>query len=552
MPALQTIPSESGAAAVAARLETPPFTRKRPGIVGRMLHGTGAGAVATGLGIVSNLLLLPLYLHRWTVAVYGEWMALYSVVNYLGTLDFGVTTAAVNAATMAYARKDWPAFKRIQGTAWAASFGIAGVGALVVAAILLFFHVNQWLGLKAMGSRESRLVFGWLSLALLASIPGRQLASIYVALGEFAKYQWLYNAGGVLSCIAIASALLLGARPVLLAAVIAATTLFSIAATYGLIYRRDSRLVPRARDAEWATARSLAAPTGQFGIQIVASALTLQGPVVILSRALGGPAVALFTTTRTVTNVVRGVLTLLRAPLRPEFAAAAAQSTKDSLRSLFRIAVALDTVVAVTLAAGLWSGGIWLIRFWSHGHIPPDPLLLRLLLAFSLLEGFLFMMASVGLATNHLRGFSLGQLLYALVSLILAAALVSRFGPSAIPLGAIPPLLVFMLPAALRNACSEITAPIRTLVVRMFLPFVAIASLSAVLPYWLETLAIAPDWLSACVSAIAACLLACLAVSAVFLTSTDRQTVYDRFAFFFRGNPTESLAVGSTAASLDS
>ena len=42
--------------------------------------------------------------------------------------------------------------------------------------------------------------------------------------------------------------------------------------------------------------------------------LHLQGPVVILSRALGGPAVALFTTTRTVANVVRGTLMLLRAP----------------------------------------------------------------------------------------------------------------------------------------------------------------------------------------------------------------------------------------------
>jgi O-antigen/teichoic acid export membrane protein len=492
-----------------------------------MLHGTGAGAVATFLGIASNLLLLPLYLHNWTVAVYGEWMALYSVVNYLGTLDFGVTTAAVNAATMAYARKDWPTFKRVQGTAWAASFGIAGIGALVVAAILFFFHVNQWLGLKAMGSRESRLVFGWLSLALLASIPGRQLASIYVSLGEFAKYQWLYNAGGVLSGIAIASALLLGGRPVSLAAVIAATTLVSIAATYGLIYRRDFRLVPRVRDAEWATARSLTAPTGQFGIQIIATALTLQGPVVILSRALGGPAVALFTTTRTVANVVRGVLTLLRAPLRPEFAAAAAQS-KDSLRSLFRIAVALDTVVAVTLAAGLWSGGVWLIRFWSHGHIPPDPMLLRLLLAFSLLEGFLFMMASVGSATNRLRGFSLGQLLYALVSLILAAALVRRFGPSAIPIGAILPLLVFMLPAALRNACNEVTAPVRTLVVRMFLPFVAIAAFAAAFPAWIASLSPAPAWFDGIISSLATCTLTLFAVAALFLTREDRMAVRDR------------------------
>ena len=47
------------------------------------------------------------YLRYWSVAVYGEWMALYSVVMYFSNLDFGVTAAAINAATMAYARDDW-------------------------------------------------------------------------------------------------------------------------------------------------------------------------------------------------------------------------------------------------------------------------------------------------------------------------------------------------------------------------------------------------------------------------------------------------------------
>ena len=35
-----------------------PLKVKRAGIVSRMLHGTGAGAFAYGLGITSNLLLL--------------------------------------------------------------------------------------------------------------------------------------------------------------------------------------------------------------------------------------------------------------------------------------------------------------------------------------------------------------------------------------------------------------------------------------------------------------------------------------------------------------
>src|SRR5580658_3360844 len=176
-----------------ASVKASSFARKRTGIIGRMLHGTGAGMIAIGLGVVSNLLLLPLYLHRWSVAVYGEWMALYSVVNYLGALDFGISTAAVNAATIAYARKDWETFKRIQGTAWAACVWISILGALIIAAVLVFTRVNQWLGLRAISPHESILVFGFLSIALLTGTPNRQLNCTYIALGEYPKYQWLYN-----------------------------------------------------------------------------------------------------------------------------------------------------------------------------------------------------------------------------------------------------------------------------------------------------------------------------------------------------------------------
>jgi O-antigen/teichoic acid export membrane protein len=511
---------------------TPPFERERPGILGRILHGIGAGAVATALGIASNLLLLPLYLHSWTVAVYGEWMALYSVVNYLSTLDFGVTTAAVNAATMAYARANWPQFKRIQGTAWAASCALSALGALFVAVILAFFHVNRWLGLKTIGPHQSQLVFGYLAVALLIGIPGRQLGATFIALGEYAKYQWIYNAGVVLQSISIGIALLLGARPATLAAVVAIIALSSVGGTYGLIWWRNSRLIPRLRDAEWSTARALAAPTGQFGVQMAATALMVQGPVVILSRVLGGPAVALFTTTRTVVNAVRGVLVLVRAPLRPELAAAATQAAKRSLRSLFRIAVAVDTAMAITLAACLWTGGIWLIRFWSHGHIPPDPLLLHLLLMFSLLEGFLGILSSVGTATNRLSEISIAQLAYALVSLVLAAALMHHLGPSAVPIGAIVPLLVFVLPAAIRNARNEVELRFRYLIVRMLLPFAAVVAFLGIVQSRLLSLHSLPEWVSASIASLATCLIACVVVGTAFITGNDRSRVLSRAGAF--------------------
>ena len=510
--------------------EAQPLKPKRHGIVGRLLHGTGAGGFAYALGIVSNLLLLPLYLHHWSVALYGEWMALYSVVLYLGNLDFGVTAAAITAARMAYASNDWKAFKRVQGTAWAAALAIAGFGGVIVLCLSLFyFHVDGWLHLRVMGHRDARLIFCGLAFSLLASIPGRQLIAVYTATGSFVRYQWLYNAFTAFSTILTAVALILGASPVALAVLIAAASLATILFSLWLLSRGDKRLYPHLRDADWHTARSLASPTGQFGLWMLAYMLTLQGPVIILSRMLGGPAVALFTTTRTVANVVRGTLMLLRAPLGPEFSAAAVQPGKDALRRLFRFTVGIDVTVAIGLTAILWSSGNWLIRFWSHGRIHPDPTLLHLLLLASVFEGFLQIIAIAGFATNRIKAMSVGQLVSAAIALLLAVALLPRFGPAAIPLGFLLPLLIIMTPIAVLNARNHAHLPMRFVAGRLLLPFLGITAFAFAFPAWFAGLHIQPEWLSATFSSLSVCLAAAATAGMILLNREDRCMLRERF-----------------------
>lgn len=498
-------------------------------IVSRLLRGTGAGVAAYGFGVASNLLLLPLYLRFWSVAAYGEWMALYSVVNYLANLDFGVTAAAVNAATMAHARGDWPAFKRVQGTAWAASLSIAGLGlALIALPSLLFFHVERWLNLTTLAPREAHLVFCCLSVSLLANIPGRQLITVYIAIGEFAKYQWLYNAFVFAGITATAIVLVAGAGPVLVATVTAGTALFTIVLAAWLLRRRDHRLVPNIRAADWRTARALAAPTGQVGLSILATVLTVQAPVVLLSRVFGGPAVALFTTTRTVANIIRAAVNLLRAPLRPEFAAVSATCSTGTLGRLFRLAMSIDAIVGLSLYAVLWSSGCWLIRLWSRGRIITDPTFLHLMLISVLLEGFLLVLGSTGWATNRAHALSLGQLVTAVTSLILAVTLIGSYGASAVPIGTIAPLLLILAPVVVRDACREAHLRLRFVVGRLLLPFAAMASFSAVFPHWLATMKVGPEWFSASVSALVSCVIVILITGGIFLTRGDRQVLRSR------------------------
>jgi O-antigen/teichoic acid export membrane protein len=513
-----SIQSEPAASAAAVGESLPP-RRVRAGFITRLLHGAGASAVSYGISIVSNLLLLPLYLRSWSVAVYGEWMALFSAVNYLASLDFGLTFAAINSATIAYARGDIRTFKRVQGTAWAISLLIAGIGILAVVAVsVTYFHINQWLRLRVINQSDARIVFCCLAISFLIGIPGRQLIAVYIAIGEYPRYQWLYNALALSSLAATAIALAFGAPPRILAVVIVSAGALGIAVSMGLLYRRDPRLIPHFRDADWKTARSLAAPTGQVGLAMVATALTLQGPVIILSRALGGPAVALFTTTRTIANVILGTVLLVRAPLRPELAAASADPSKDSLRRLFRIAVSIETVTAISLAAVLWSVGGSLIAIWSHHRIAPDPRLLHLMLALAVLDAFLQALASTGWATNKIQGVSIGQMISAVASVTVAALLVGRFGPTAIPIAGITLMIVVMAPLAARNACKETDLPVRFVLVRLLLPFGLLIGCAAILPFSVSPI-LSPVILFAG---------AVFVTGWIFLTASDRAAIRKR------------------------
>jgi len=72
----------------------------------RLLRSIFALLTGQFLNVIGNLLLVPLFLSRWSSGVYGDWMALSAVVAYFGVTDLGVNSAAGNTMMAAYARGD--------------------------------------------------------------------------------------------------------------------------------------------------------------------------------------------------------------------------------------------------------------------------------------------------------------------------------------------------------------------------------------------------------------------------------------------------------------
>ncbi len=58
----------------------------------RVISGSSAAWARIGVTMLSQLVLVPLYLSYWTVETYGIWLAVHALANVLCTLDFGHQT----------------------------------------------------------------------------------------------------------------------------------------------------------------------------------------------------------------------------------------------------------------------------------------------------------------------------------------------------------------------------------------------------------------------------------------------------------------------------
>src|ERR1035438_9322814 len=163
--------------------------------------------------------------------------------------------------------------------------------------------------------------------------------------------------------------------------------------------RSHPELLPKLSEARIAGLRELLGPSLLFGLIMLSVALTLQGPVLLVSKALGGTAVALLVTTRTLANVVRQMVAPVQAALWPELTRLDAVGAEAVLRRGHRLLVIGSVTLSAAFAGALWFEGASVMAAWTLGKLAVDVWLLRIFLLAVVLQATwlpssLFMMAS--------------------------------------------------------------------------------------------------------------------------------------------------------------
>ncbi|HMF54366.1 MAG TPA: hypothetical protein VK593_08450, partial [Edaphobacter sp.] len=67
---------------------------------------------------IIQLIQVPVFLHFWSVPLYGEWMIIIAVPSYLNVSNFGFGNVAGNEMTMMTARGDRDGALRVFQSCW--------------------------------------------------------------------------------------------------------------------------------------------------------------------------------------------------------------------------------------------------------------------------------------------------------------------------------------------------------------------------------------------------------------------------------------------------
>ena len=485
------------------------------------------------LNLAGTVLLVRIFLAHWSPVLYGEWLALSSLATYLSTLDLGMNSAAGNRMLASYVKHDREDYRISQHSALAFYLVLAASATVLLGLAVTVLPVRALIGLHITNRSDAAYVMWLLSLQFLWMMPVGQLGNTYRTAADPAKTQWINNGRTLLT-------LLLTMVPLLMGGGVRAVAFWQLVpvalmACYvlGDLKRRHPDLLPGVRFARLSVARELLKPSLLFALILVSIGITQQVSVLVVSLALGGAAVAVFVTTRTLSNMVMQIVRTLNNAVQPDLTILHAHGEFGRLRTVHRLLVTVSSSVCVAVAAALWFEGSDVIRVWTHGKLIPEIWFVRLMLLYLVLQAPWLASSTFTVACNRHRNLSRCYIAASLGGVLVAGLLIRALGLMAVPIGLIVGEALACYHFVIKDTCAFIEEAYGPFALRMWAGFAAVFLLALVTGLAAHNSAAGPPaarWLE--VGTVTA--LTSIGSTWLLLQAKDRELAIRRFRFVRR------------------
>jgi O-antigen/teichoic acid export membrane protein len=328
----------------------------------RVAAGVAAHLYAQGVTILTQLATLPIFLSRWSTDTYGQWIVLSAIPVYLTVTDFGIVTAGGNMMSMHRARGEMDDVNRV----FHSSIAIVMVMVPLIAVCMIVPVSLFGFGLDF----DHRYALDALILASLLNVVCGLFDSAYRPFGKYPKVTLLLTTARVLDWIGSIVGLYVGGGSLTGVALGAlAGRSLSCVALFLFALKDVPELKWGLDKADGKLVRRLVRNGIGFLSFPVGNMLTLQGMVVLVGAQLGGGAVTLFNTSRTLARLLAQLAILTGKSMAPEISRLYG-SGKDGeadrlIRQLLWVILPLTLVGAVALELL----GPLILDHWSRGKL---------------------------------------------------------------------------------------------------------------------------------------------------------------------------------------
>jgi O-antigen/teichoic acid export membrane protein len=410
---------------------------------------------------VIQFIQIPVFLHFWSVPLYGEWMIVNSIPAYLSFSNAGFGSVAGNEMTMMVARDDRDGALRVfQSCWWLISF-ICTATIVLLSGTLYYLPAARLLKLSTLSESDTKWIIFYLGVSVLLGQLEQLLQSAYRAIGRYSYGTFLKNFFTLAAFIAIIASVALGMGPRSVALVFASINI-AVTVFFCILVHRDIPWIQYGwQHASFGEIRKLFRPAIAFMGFPLGNALSLQGSLLAVGYALGPTQVVVFSTARTVSRVALQLVQMVNNTFEPEMSIAYGAGNYPLTRTLLRSACQLALLVAVVVILVMMTFGPWFLTHWTSGHVPPSRNLLAILLLVVLLYALWSTSATLMTSTNQHQRLATYYILGTSLTCILCFFFARAYGLY----GAAASLLIselvmnlYVVPASLRIAHDTLPA----------------------------------------------------------------------------------------------
>ena len=394
----------------------------------KLLRNLGANAYGQGITILIQLASVPLYLHYWGVALYGEWLILSAIPAYLALSDIGFASVAANDMTMRVAHGDRRGALEVYQSIW---LFISGVSVLVGSALAFVIYcvpVAAQFSITHISEAQTRQLLIVLMLYVLVGLQGGVLNAAFRAAGRYAYGTLLGNTVRLAEWAVSMVGLLLGGGVLAIAMLTLAIRLLGLLLMWLVLRKQERWLHLGTGAASVQQVRSLLKPAAAFMAFPLGLALSLQGMVLIIGMTLGAAAVVVFTAYRTLTRLLVQVITMLNQAVWPEISAAYGAKQLDLVRQLHRKGSSVTFWIALAAVGVLGVVGEWFVGLWTHNAFAQNHVLFALLLATTFLNVLWQTSWVVLMATNQHQKITFAFIVSAACALLAGTVVIPALG----------------------------------------------------------------------------------------------------------------------------